>query len=141
MGTDILIRFLCAGLIKVGGDDTVATPWRRYLLVGLFALSCLALPRVAQANGAGGVTIGPRLGSAALSQTCVDGEKASPLDCINKDLKQQVDRVHPMGNEAPTGASLPASRIGIPTNPTSTAIIAIDQFIFQKFLQAAFPRR
>ena len=52
---------------------------------------------------------------AAASETCVEveigGEKSSKLDCINQQLKQQVDRQQPVGNVPPLDAASPAVKL------------------------------
>jgi hypothetical protein len=62
-----------------------------------------------------GVTIGPSA-AAIGDERCVEveigGEKAPTLDCLNRRLRHQVDRVQPTGNLPPLDASSPAVRVG-----------------------------
>jgi hypothetical protein len=87
------------------------------LLAGLLVLSFLTVASFAQqkVDTAGGVTLGPNTAHAT-SETCVEvevgGEKASRLDCLNQQLKQQVERVQPVGNTPPLDASSPAVKVG-----------------------------
>jgi len=85
------------------------------LLLIPLAILLLAPPaRAADASGnAGGVVLGGNnQPPAAASETCVEveigGERTQKLDCINQQLKQQAQRVQPIGNVPPLDASSPA---------------------------------
>lgn len=84
---------------------------------GLISLSFLAIPCMAQqqSDAKGSVTLGGNV-SAAAGGTCVEveigGERTPTLDCLNRALKQSVDRVQPIGNLPPLGATSPAVQTG-----------------------------
>lgn len=63
----------------------------------------------ANAN-ANGVALGGT-SAAAPSETCVEveigGERSQKLDCINQQLKQQVDRLQPAGNASAAVGNMP----------------------------------
>jgi hypothetical protein len=92
----------------------------------VFVLSCLAGPCLAQSaaqgdgqtggQAGGDVTLGSQQASTERQETCVQveigGQKTSALDCINQDLKREVEGVHPPMNIPPISASSPPSEVG-----------------------------
>jgi hypothetical protein len=89
---------------------------RSLLGAAIILCSVATSARCDEARAAGdGVTIGPSA-AAAGDQRCVEveigGEKAPTLDCLNRQLRRQVDRVQPAGNQPPLDASSPAVRVG-----------------------------
>lgn len=86
------------------------------LAAALLVLLCLAGPGWAQEKSGGTtVTLGPRSAQPG-GETCVEveigGEKAPTLDCLNQQLKREVERVQPTGNIPPLGAASPAPALG-----------------------------
>jgi hypothetical protein len=86
------------------------------IAAALIALLCLLAPGWAQekADGQTAVTLGTP--SRGASETCVEveigGEKTPTLDCLNQQLKREVERVQPTGNLAPLSSSSPAPALG-----------------------------
>ena len=80
---------------------------------GLFVAVSAAWADDRVSSNGGLATPGDQPGAA--SQTCVEveigGEKSSKLDCINQQLKQQVDRAQPVGNVPPLDAASPAVKL------------------------------
>jgi hypothetical protein len=81
----------------------------------LIPIAILFLASSARAGDIGGNTSGVALGGSNLppaSETCVEveigGEHTQKLDCINQQLKQQAQRVQPIGNVPPLDANSPA---------------------------------
>ena len=92
----------------------------------VFVLSCLAGPCLAQSaaqgdgqaggQAGGDVTLGSQQTATEGTETCVQveigGQKSSGLDCINQDLKREVDGVHPPQNIPPLSATSPPPSVG-----------------------------
>jgi hypothetical protein len=91
------------------------SPWIGALLLLALASPARADDTAGNAKTAETVVLGEtKAAPAATDDTCVEveigGEKAQRLDCINRQLKQQVDQVQPVGNVPPIDASSPAVR-------------------------------
>jgi hypothetical protein len=91
-------------------------PMLKPLLAGTLALSFAACPSPARTAGGGSdVTLGPET-TPRTSRTCVEieigGAKAGPLDCLNRQLKDQVNHVQPSGNIPPLDAAAPSVTVG-----------------------------
>jgi hypothetical protein len=88
-------------------------------LLGVIFLVALGGPGWADESSGGGakkVLLGETNSlHAGSDETCVEveigGEKAEKLNCINEQLKQQVDRVQPVGNLPPLDASSPTVKL------------------------------
>jgi hypothetical protein len=75
----------------------------------------------------------------SLSEICVDveigNEKAPSLGCLNRRLKQQVDRVAPSLNVPPIDARSQDTRVGVANT------VAVQQQYGQNFGRSAIPFR
>ncbi len=76
-------------------------------------LSVLAMPSMAQEASKDGVTLG---GSGPDTETCVEveiaGQKTSGLDCLNQQIKRQVDHLLPTPTIAPLDAQSASVKVG-----------------------------
>jgi hypothetical protein len=87
-----------------------------------------------------GIVIGspdqrPRGGTAPCVEVEIGGVAAPPLDCLNKKLKNQVDRVQPPANNPPLDAKSQDIRVGV------TNAAAVRQQYGANFGVSPFPQR
>jgi hypothetical protein len=88
-----------------------------------------------------GVGIGPtveapmRSGQPPCVEVQIDHDVASPLDCLNRILKGQVDRVQPSMNVPPIDAKSQDPRVGVVNVP------AVQQQYGKNFGVSVFPQR
>lgn len=86
-------------------------------LVALIAFGMSAIPASAQRSDApgGGLIIGGTGPSAVTHERCVEVEigRDRSFNCINEQLKRQVDRINPTMNIAPIDAMSQDIRVGV----------------------------
>jgi hypothetical protein len=92
------------------------------------------------AKPAGGIVIGlpderPRSSSGPCVEVEIGGVAAPPLDCLNKKLKNQVDRVQPSTNNPPLDAKSQDIKVG------ATNAAAVRQQYGTNFGVSPFPQR
>jgi hypothetical protein len=86
-----------------------------------------ARPEVVIGGGAGNASAGP--------DKCAEGGSGKAMDCLNKKLKREVDRVNPVVNLPPIDARSPDIRTGVVNIP------AVQQQYGRNFGVSAFPYR
>ena len=86
-------------------------------VVAFIALGMLAVPASAQRSDApgGGRVIGGAAPSAVTHERCVEVEigRDRSFNCINEQLKRQVDQINPVMNVAPIDAMSQDIRVGV----------------------------
>ena len=86
-------------------------------VVAFIALGMLAIPASAQRSNVpgGGLVIGGAAPPAATHERCVEVEigRDRSFNCINEQLKRQVDRINPVMNVAPIDATSQDIRVGV----------------------------
>ena len=76
-------------------------------------------PRAGGATNPGGAGPGSRTGAPAARDKCAEPEIGSSpaMDCLNRKLKREVDRVNPTVNLPPVDARSPDTKIGVVNIP------------------------
>lgn len=91
----------------------------RLVAVLLLALLASAQPVLSQQNPPGSITAEGATGSVDSAESCVEvdiaGSKA--LDCINRKLKKETERVNPLPNIPPADARSQDLHLGIVNTP------------------------
>src|SRR5262245_34507422 len=86
-------------------------------VVVFIALGMLAIPASAQRSDVpgGGLVIGGAAPSATTHERCIEVEigRDRSFNCINEQLKRQVDRINPVTNIAPIDAMSQDIRVGV----------------------------
>jgi hypothetical protein len=111
----------------------------KLFIAALFALFATVCSCGAQDRQRPDIVIAPSPQPSIFSETCVDveigGERAPSLGCLNRKLKQQVDRVAPSVNVPPIDAKSQDIRVG------SANTVAVQQQYGPNFGRSAIPFR
>jgi hypothetical protein len=113
-------------------------PMKRFV-AALFVLFAAACSCGAQERPRPDIVIAPSPQASIFSETCVEveigGERAPSLGCLNRKLKQQVDRIAPSVNVPPIDARSQDIHVG------SANTVAVQQQYGTNFGRSAVPFR